>query len=151
MKTLKQRIQEAFRINQDNKPDQYTCQPKDRDELQEILEKRLEEDPDADLNDIDVSEITNMFKLFYKLNPHNINISDWDVSNVTDMSYMFCGCDNFNCDLSNWDVSKVTDMSYMFMGCKNFNCDLSNWNVSKVENIKMIFSGCNSLKNIPSW
>ena len=42
------------------------------------------------------------------------DINDWDVSQVTDMSWMFYRAYSFNCDISNWDVSQVTDMSSMF-------------------------------------
>ena len=42
------------------------------------------------------------------------NIEDWDVSNVTNMIGLFNGCYYFNDDISKWDVSKVTNMSIMF-------------------------------------
>ncbi|HNW16004.1 MAG TPA: BspA family leucine-rich repeat surface protein, partial [bacterium] len=38
--------------------------------------------------------------------------SDWDVSDITNLSRMFQGVEWFNQDLSSWDVSNVTDMSY---------------------------------------
>ena len=43
-----------------------------------------------------------MSRLFYKLDPHNIDISEWDVSNATSLAQMFYECKNFNCDLSQW-------------------------------------------------
>ena len=55
------------------------------------------------------------------------HISDWDVSNVTDMNRLFNDYDNFNEDLSSWNVSNVTDMSLMFQNTENFTSDLSNW------------------------
>ena len=45
------------------------------------------------------------------------NISHWDVSNVTDMYRMFYDCTNFNSDISSWDVSNVTNMDCMFYDC----------------------------------
>ena len=126
MKTINQYIQEKFIINKNTKLITYKYFPKTKEELREILEKRLLEDKNADLNDIDVSKITDMSDLFFRLDPHNIDISEWDVSKVENMSYMFFGCRNFNSNLSKWKVSKWKDTSYMFFGCK-------------------------SLKNKPSW
>ena len=120
MKTIDTYINEKLNLSK------YTCKPKDRLELKKIIEERLKEDKDANLNDIDVSDITDMHNLFYQLDPHNIDISEWDVSNVKDMLGMFYDCENFNSDLSEWDVSNVKDMDFMF-------------------------DGCTSLKNTPDW
>ena len=51
-------INERLKISSKSKF--YSCQPKDKFELRKILEKRLAEDKNANLNDIDVSEITDM-------------------------------------------------------------------------------------------
>ena len=144
-------IIESLKINSKTKVNKYSCKPKDLDELWKIVEEYLKKDKNANLNDIDVSNITDMSYLFDGLDPHNIDISEWDVSKVKDMYNMFSYCKNFNCDLSNWDVSNVKDMSWMFYDCNKFNCDLSKWNVSKVTNINNMFHGCTSLKNKPSW
>ena len=153
--------------------------PKNKDELRKLLEQLLEErGPNANLNDIDTSEITDMSYLFSYLNPHNIDISNWDVGKVTDMSYMFCDCNKFTGQgLENWKPIKCKDMSFMFDGCSKFNSDLSSWNVSKVicmesmfencaeftgkgletwkpkkcENFFSMFDNCISLKIIPNW
>ena len=45
------------------------------------------------------------------------DISSWDVSNVTNMFGMFYMCKSFNQDISNWDVSNVTNMKDMFYNC----------------------------------
>ena len=121
MKNLKDYINEGFKLGK-NKASEYKYFPKDKNELKDILRERLLSDPNADLNDIDVSNVTDMSYLFFQLDPHNIDISEWDVSNVENMNSMFNGCVNFNCDISNWDVSKVEDMNYMFFGCKKFKC-----------------------------
>ena len=60
------------------------------------------------------------------------NISVWDVSQVTDMSKLFLNKTTFNDDISNWNVSSVTDMGYMFYGASSFNQDIGSWNVSSV-------------------
>ena len=181
MKNIKLYIQEGFKIGKTKAKEyiEYKYFPKDRNELRKILTEIIIEDKNADLNDIDVSKITDMSKLFLFLDPHNIDISNWDVSNVKNMNFMFYKCDNFNSDISDWDVSNVKDMSSMFSWCENFEGKgLEKWNVSNVkdmedmfefcvkftnENIKKwnidnkktnitnMFAGCTYLKNKPSW
>ena len=41
-------------------------------------------------------------------------IAGWDVSRITDMSKLFFRMDEFNADISNWDTSGVTNMYGMF-------------------------------------
>ena len=155
MKTLKQHIQEAFKLGDDNfksRDERYKYFPNDKDELRKILEERLAEDKNADLNDIDVSNITDMSSLFYLLDPRNIDISEWNVSKVTNMKSMFYNCKNFNSDLSGWDVSKVKNISFMFFYCKKFEGKgLEDWDVSSVEEMRSMFFACDSIKNKPSW
>ena len=150
MNNLSTYIIEKLKINKST--NLYHYHPKDKDELRSLIQELLKErGKDADLNDIDVSDITDMSNLFKNLDPYKIDISEWDVSNVKDMNNMFYYCHRFNCDLSNWDVSNVKNMGYMFYYCKNFNADLSKWDVSNVTNMESMFNRCNSLKNKPSW
>jgi len=144
-------IIEGLKIGSKTKVNKSFRNPKDWDELRDIIRERLEENKDANLNDIDVSDITDMGELFWGLGPHNIDISKWDVSNVKYMSRMFEGCTNFNSNISDWDVSNVVDMSWMFNDCKKFNCDLSKWDVSNVIDMFSTFYGCKSLKKLPKW
>ena len=114
--------------------------PKTKDEIGSLIFCELsKQGPDADLNHIDVSEITDMSWLFNELGPGSIKIDKWDVSNVTNMSWMFSFCKKFNADLSRWNVSKVNSMQSMFLGCEEFDCDLSYWNVSNVVNMNGMF------------
>lgn len=116
----------------------------------------------ANLNHIDVSQVTNMRRLFAGLefdgeidqwNVSNVItmeemflsssfegfISHWDVSNVTNMSSMFRGS-HLRGFISKWNTSNVKDMSYMFAhSC--FDGDISNWDTSNVENMEFIFYG----------
>ena len=150
-------IIERLKLNKDTKLKTYNYFPKSFDELRALLRTLLEErGPDADLNDIDVSNVTtfsdteNDIGLFEDLDPHNIKIDRWDVSNVKNMNYMFSECENFNCNLSNWKVNKVKYMRWMFDDCKNFNCDLSKWDVSNVKDMFHMFDGCVFLQT-PNW
>ena len=112
---------------------------KNKIELRRLINQRIEEQcPNCDLNDIDVSGITNMSHLFYR-SKFNGNISKWDVSNVVDMTRMFASS-KFDGDISKWDTSHVEDMREMFKeSC--FNGDISGWDVSRVVSMRKIFSG----------
>lgn len=130
----------------------------------------------ADLGFVNVSEVRNMYGLFYDTNIRcNIDLSKWDVSNVDcfdsmflkfkgniiglenwDTSkaqivgYMFMKAPKFNADLSGWDVSKVRYMDKMFNGAKSFDSDLENWDISSVKSKFGMFDG-SGMKKLPSW
>ena len=145
-------ITERIKITSNSKS--ATITPTSSEQLQSIIKDELErQDPDADLNFIDTSEITTMGSLFYKLNIGNIKIDQWDVSNVTNMQGMFYECMNFEGNgLENWDVSKVENMEDMFSYCKQLNVDLSSWNVGNVTNMKYMFYFCERFKcDLSEW
>ena len=113
MKTLKDHINEALKIGKNlSEWSVYSCQPKTKDELKDIVKARIREHgPEYDLNDIDVSLIDDMSYLFDRMN-FNGDISRWDVSNVKNMNAMFYNS-NFKGDISKWDVRNVEDMFYI--------------------------------------
>ena len=118
----------------------YSCQPKTNKELEQIINDRIEkEGPNCDLNDIDVSHITDMSYLFYG-SKFDGDISRWDVSNVINMTGMF-DRSKFNQDISKWDVSNVKDMGWMFVN-SDFNQDISNWKIDKDCSTSDIFEDC---------
>ena len=121
MKSLTQFIQEKLVIKKSNNLFDHKYFPQTKKELREIIKKRIkDESKEVDLNDIDVSNITDMSNLFSGLD-FNGDVSEWDVSNVTDMKVMFYKCKSFNQNISNWNVSNVTNMAFMFCNCQSFN------------------------------
>ena len=127
--------------------------PNNNKELQLIIwHNIIEHGYNCDLNDIDVSNVTDMSWIFlWKSTSARFNgdISKWDVSNATNMDSMFYDT-SFNGDISQWDVSNVTNMRAMF-GETKFNNDISSWDVSKVENMERMFEGSKFNKNISNW
>lgn len=130
-----------------------------------VLEEVYRLGLDADLNHIDVSEVTIFKGLFSPLNYYryvgarrqlkktfskfNGDVSQWDVSNAKDMQEMFRGCKKFNCDLSKWDVSNVEDMRGMFDGCANFEgIGLDTWNKKSLlkNGADGMFDGCTKMQ-----
>jgi len=164
MKTITQHINERLILNKDRVNNHYyEYFPETIQELRNIVEKRLEENENANLNNIDISKI-NVFVdktrglyrdrgLFEQLNPHHIDISQWNVSHAEDMSRLFFGCKNLVCDVSSWDMSNVKSMSNMFYDCKNFDCDLSNWDIKNCENLFGMFVRCYEFKGrgLDNW
>lgn len=161
MKNLKEYINEGFRLGKNKvmTSTEKTIKPHSKEELQEILKKRIANDSDADLNDIDVTNITNMSELFsglgfdYREKIGNIDISEWDMSLVENTYAMFRGCSNFNCNLSDWKLNKVVNAEQMFSGCTTFNSDVSNWNLDSLFYAKYMFANCTYFegKGLDTW
>ena len=101
MKTLESHINEALKIGKNiSKFSTYSCRPTTGQELKMIINDRIcREGLKCDLNDIDVSLITDMSNIFYR-SKFNGDISKWNTSNVTDMKNMFC-FSSFNGNISN--------------------------------------------------
>ena len=128
--------------------------------------------PEADLNYIDVSEVTQFRTLFSNstytgfsarlkkehgwttamANKISPDLSRWDVSNAVDMLGMFYFCRGFDSDLSQWDVSNVRNTRNMFHSCLKFNQDLSSWNLENAIDVCGMFNTCMSLdQDFSSW
>ena len=93
------------------------------------------------INEWNVSNVTNMNKLFYDCQFFNDDINNWNVSNVTNMEFMFSNTFSFDKNINNWNVSGVTDMKFMFYRAVSFNQNINNWNVSNVKNMTCMFGG----------
>ena len=161
MKNLKQYITEKLRLNG---PGRYNYFPETREELDDIINQLIEErGNNADLNDIDVSNITDMQYLFakralagdfeynrdYNFSNFNGDISEWNVSKVTNMRSMF-NESKFDGDISKWNVSNVTNMQSMFW-VSSFNGDISKWDVSNVTDMYAMFTNSKFTGDISNW
>ena len=112
MKEIKTYIIEKLKVGVRNTT-KHTLFPKTKEELKQMINDEISKNGnECSLNHIDVSEITDMSRLFNS-SIFNGDISEWDVSNVKDMHRMF-QYSKFNGDISKWDVSSVKDMSDMF-------------------------------------
>ena len=118
-----------------------------------IVKDELEKlGPDADLNHIDTSEVTNMCDLFKRNSDFNGDISMWDTSKVESMNSMFYACYNFNCDIGRWNVSNVKDMYQMFYNCYSFNQDIGDWKVDNVGVVRDMFCDCRKFdQDLSKW
>ena len=118
----------------------YKYKPQDKEEL-----KKLAEDNNIYLGDIDTSLITDMSHLFSKAHRKDYSgIEYWNTENVINMESMFHIFHNntFNQCINNWNVSKVENMKRMFSGCSKFNQSLDKWDTSKVNDMGGMFLAC---------
>ena len=136
---------------QNNIIPKYNYFPKTKLELRRLIQDIISrKGTNCNLNDIDVSEITDMSYLFADKDERCIpfgdivcefhgDISMWDVSNVANMNSMFWGARSFDCNISAWDVSNVRDMLGMFCQAYKFNQNISSWKVSSVVDMSYMF------------
>ncbi|WP_090157871.1 BspA family leucine-rich repeat surface protein [Dyadobacter soli] len=104
------------------------------------------------MNNWNVSVVTDMTSMFNGAESFNQPIGNWDVSAVTDMDAMFTGATAFNQPIDDWDVSAVTNMSSMFNGTDAFNQLIGGWNVSAVTNMQSMFSSAAAFNQpIGNW
>lgn len=152
MKNFTVYINEKLKITKNIlKQNKYNYHPKTISELKQIIDELIKErGNNADLNDIDTSEIIDMSGLFEN-SKFNGDISGWNVDNVEDMSNMFHKSE-FNGDISNWDVSKVENMEAMFDMASEFNQPLNNWKLSSAHvTVNMFHSAYKFKQDLSSW
>lgn len=167
MKSIQQHITERLVLNKDRvqTAEKKKCIyfPKTTLELKKIIKELAIKHTDPkqvfDLNIIDTSEITNMYRLFaddiyffikhaFRC-VHKIDISQWDVSHVENMGMIFYETSFRSIgDVSQWDVSYVTNMGYMFAQNKYLKqVDLSNWETKSLNFVEGMFANCKMLTN----
>jgi surface protein len=100
-------------MNGKHHKDGYRVENGDDDILYKLIRALIgKRGPECDLNDVDVSNVTDTNRLFYK-SDFNGDISGWNVSGVTNMYAMFWDSD-FNGDISGWEVDPDCVMTYIF-------------------------------------
>jgi surface protein len=128
----------------------------------------------GNIEDWDVSQVTNMRILFEGYNLDGIDLTKWDTARVRNMGGMFTDTTNFNNNIfSSWkfyeceniynflsnsvdfnnggtDIilsnDKISNINSMFSGCKNLNVSIS-FNLSGLVNADNCFQGCSKLNN----
>ena len=104
------------------------------------------------LNSWNVSNVTNMEKMFKFANSFNQPLNSWNVSNVTNMNNMFGDANLFNQELNSWNVSNMSNMGGMFLDAQSFNQPLNSWDVSNVTNMEIMFYYARSFNQpLNSW
>ncbi|MCO7723764.1 BspA family leucine-rich repeat surface protein [Myroides odoratimimus] len=99
-----------------------------------------------------LTQVTDMSRMFDFAISFNGDLSKWDVSKVTDMQYIFSGASSFNGDLSKWNVSSLKNMQSMFHAAVAFDGDLSQWNVSSATNMIQVFAYAMSFnRDLSRW
>ncbi|MGL4582507.1 MAG: BspA family leucine-rich repeat surface protein, partial [Flavobacterium sp.] len=99
-----------------------------------------------------LTQVTDMSRMFDFATSFNGDLSKWNVSKVTDMQYIFSGASSFNGDISKWNVSSLNNMQSMFHAAVAFNRDLSKWNVSSATNMAQVFAYATSFNgDLSSW
>lgn len=92
------------------------------------------------MNSWNMSEIVNLYGVFYGATLFNQNIGNWDVSNVENFSSLFSNAAAFNQNIGNWVTSSATLFRYTFDGAISFDQDLSSWNVVNVYAMTAMFN-----------
>jgi len=107
---------------------------------------------DSNVTGWDVSNVTNMIKMFRVATSFNQDIGSWNVSSVTNMNQMFMFANSFNQSINSWNVSNVTNMDSMFNSAISFNQPCNSWNTGSVTDTSGMFSGATSFnQTLNGW
>ncbi|CAJ1337194.1 unnamed protein product [Effrenium voratum] len=111
-------------------------------------ERQLLGDLWGDIEEWDVSTVTNFSGLFRGLHDFNEPIP-WNTSAVEDMSFAFEEATSFNQPLP-WDTSSVRSMRGMFKRATSFNQALP-WNTSAVRDMSSMFDSASAFNEALEW
>jgi hypothetical protein len=103
-----------------------------------LLEKHDTETLNECIGSWNVSNVSNMSRMFECANSFNQDIGSKDVSRATDMYQMFT-TSSINQNTGSWDASRVTNMTAMSSGSSLFNQGIGSWNVSSAEKVEQMF------------
>ena len=158
MKTITSFISEKLNLNNDSKiAKRYNFAPKNRSEFSSLIDKLIKErGPNANLNDIDTSNIAAMDFLFYggEKGKFDGDISKWEMKNVVSMEAMFycCAFTGDHGDISNWNVSECKNFAAMFER-SGFKGNIEKWK-NKIQDgadMEGMFHACPLENKEPSW
>ena len=159
MKQINNYIQEKLVISKNLKK-QYNYHPETKRELIAIIKKKYQEiqKPNIygnltppkdmlDLNDIDISKITDLSYLFENIKPIKVDMNNWDVSHVTDIHGLFWANNIVEeIHIENWDVHNIESVYGAFYFCTNIKkLNLDNWEFEKCTEFNLMFKGCEKL------
>ena len=126
-------------------------------QLREAVDAWIANETDAtrcygQINDWDVSAVTDFSRVFQLKHDFNSNISNWNVGSGTSFRHMFHGARKFNQPIGDWDVSKGTDFGIMFTDAETFNHDIGDWDVGKGTDFRVMFKYADAFnQDIGSW
>jgi surface protein len=106
----------------------------------------------ANINNWDISNVTNLSFIFYQATNFNQSIGLWNTQNVIDMTSMFEHAYKFNQPIGSWNTQSVTSMYNMFNSDTSFNQPLNAWNTQNVTNMGNMFAGATSFNQpLNAW
>ncbi|PAF50191.1 hypothetical protein BKH43_05495 [Helicobacter sp. 13S00401-1] len=87
------------------------------------------------------------------VNNPNINLGEIDTSLITNMAHLFEGSKRVDFSgIETWDVSKVINMANMFNNAVKFNQPLDSWNLKNLKYYKSMFYKASAFKqNLDIW
>ena len=108
------------------------------------------------INDWDVSSVTNFSQLFREASSFNQPIDKWDVSSGTNFGNWLYLANSFDQDLSAWSGSLPTSLSNFFTSAQSFNNggspNINDWDTSNVSSMIFIFSNSTAFNQpIGDW